>query len=69
MGRDQDIALQYRKHAQELRRAAAEASNTSIRARLLVNARDYERMASSFDAINHVNLAVRRRLNANLVGR
>jgi hypothetical protein len=69
MGKDHDIALQYRKHAEELRRAAAEARNASIRAKLLVNANDYERMASSFDAIHHVNRAVRRRLDASFAGR
>ena len=39
--------MRYRKHAEELRGAAAQARNVSIRAKLLVNIRDYERMASS----------------------
>jgi len=67
MGKDQNIAMRYRKHAEELRGAAAQARNASIRSKLLVNARDYERMASSFDAINHVSRTVRKRLNATFV--
>jgi hypothetical protein len=69
MSKDHDIAVRYRRHAEELRGAAAQALNVSIRAKLLVNARDYERMASSFDAVNQVNRAVRKRLNATFVGR
>lgn len=58
MSVDLDIARRYRLHAEELRIIAADASSQGIRETLLHIAEDYERMASSLEAIDKTNKAL-----------
>ena len=62
MSADLDLALQYRKHANELRLMAEDPKFKSIRASLLSIAGDYDALGDQLEAVDKTNQELARRI-------
>ena len=65
MSVDLDTATRYRQHAEVLRVIACDSSSQTIRTTLLKIADDYDRMASSLEAVDTTNRALAARYTKN----